>query len=195
MKRELTLRYARGFTLIELTVVVAIVAMLAAIVLASLDKSKTQSKSAATGANIRQYELALQNYAQENSGQYPAAGANPVCLGSTSCKLSGNTYSNNSTVDAALAPFLGSPLPSINSYAFTGGDGKAYQGTAYKCTGSPCYSPSLYVIVQGITCPAGSTPTTPLAGFCLSLGFGQAQCISPSSDGNYISCVVDVSRL
>lgn len=55
-------RAARGFTLIEVLVVVAIIALLVAILLPSLAKARHQSRQTACSANTRQMAIALTMY-------------------------------------------------------------------------------------------------------------------------------------
>jgi prepilin-type N-terminal cleavage/methylation domain-containing protein/prepilin-type processing-associated H-X9-DG protein len=58
----------RGFTLVELLVVVAIIAMLLAILLPALGRAQDAAKVVACGANLRQIGIAEYAYANENDG-------------------------------------------------------------------------------------------------------------------------------
>lgn len=60
----------KGFTLVELLVVTALIAMLATIILASLDASKQRSRDAQRIQTIRQVQNALELYRTDN-GSYP----------------------------------------------------------------------------------------------------------------------------
>jgi len=60
-----------GFTLIEVLVVVAIIALLVAILLPALNKAREHSSSAACMSNMRQLLLAMNTYASEY-GRFPA---------------------------------------------------------------------------------------------------------------------------
>jgi prepilin-type N-terminal cleavage/methylation domain-containing protein/prepilin-type processing-associated H-X9-DG protein len=60
----------RGFTLVELLVVVAIVALLISILLPSLRRAREQARAAVCGSNIRQIALANIGYAAENGGRF-----------------------------------------------------------------------------------------------------------------------------
>jgi prepilin-type N-terminal cleavage/methylation domain-containing protein len=58
-------------TLIEMLVVIAIIALLAALLLPSLSGAKANTKQVACLSNLRQLELAFQMYAADNGGALP----------------------------------------------------------------------------------------------------------------------------
>jgi prepilin-type N-terminal cleavage/methylation domain-containing protein len=60
-----------GFTLIELLVVISIIALLMAVLLPALGRARKQARAVACQANLRQWGLALNLYAQDNEGRLP----------------------------------------------------------------------------------------------------------------------------
>jgi prepilin-type N-terminal cleavage/methylation domain-containing protein/prepilin-type processing-associated H-X9-DG protein len=72
--------HSRGFTLIELVVVIAIVAILAALLLPALAAAKERSKDAACLSNLRQIGIAIRAYADDNSGNIPYGPVSPPFL-------------------------------------------------------------------------------------------------------------------
>jgi prepilin-type N-terminal cleavage/methylation domain-containing protein len=66
MKKEL-----RGFTLIELLVVIAIIGLLSTIIAAPIQNARKKARDAKKIAEIKSVQLALDQYAEANAGQYP----------------------------------------------------------------------------------------------------------------------------
>ncbi|MCP4594658.1 MAG: prepilin-type N-terminal cleavage/methylation domain-containing protein [bacterium] len=62
---------SRGFTLVELLVVVSIIALLIAILLPSLKKARDQAKDASCRSNLHQLGIAIQYYMQDNADRLP----------------------------------------------------------------------------------------------------------------------------
>ena len=90
----------KGFTLVEIMIVVAIIALLAAIAIPNLLRARITANESAAQANLRTISTALENYAAANNGSYATAeaqltGANPPYLNQSFCgnTIQGYTYS------------------------------------------------------------------------------------------------------
>jgi prepilin-type N-terminal cleavage/methylation domain-containing protein/prepilin-type processing-associated H-X9-DG protein len=71
-------RLQRGFTLIELMVVVGIIAILIGMLMPSLSKARAQARSVQCQSNLRQLGVMLQTYVNENNGWlYPVGPDGP----------------------------------------------------------------------------------------------------------------------
>ncbi len=70
MIRSSSFSARKGFTLIELLVVIAIIGVLSSVVLASLNTARTKSRDAKRVSDIRQLQVALEFYFDQN-GTYP----------------------------------------------------------------------------------------------------------------------------
>lgn len=68
----------RGFTLVELLVVIGIIALLIAILLPTIARAREQGKRVACLSNLRQVHLALMEYAQLNRDQVAVGHRTPI---------------------------------------------------------------------------------------------------------------------
>jgi prepilin-type N-terminal cleavage/methylation domain-containing protein len=100
----------KGFTLIELMIVIAIIAILAAILIPNFLHARAESVTSACEGNEKQIATAMEEYAVDHSGTYPTtyAGLTTPYLSTqiTDPVKAGNTYTLN--VPASIAVNNGS---------------------------------------------------------------------------------------
>jgi len=71
---------AKGFTLVELLVVIGIIALLISILLPALNKARNQANATSCLSNIRQIASAFLSYTIDNRGYFPGPAANSGVL-------------------------------------------------------------------------------------------------------------------
>lgn len=104
--RQVTARHlaAAGFTLVEMLIVIAIIAVLAAILLPAVNMAREMARRATCGNNLKQLALATQMF-EEAKGQYPAARTfwnNPVYKASANFPTSWSVSSDPKAVRSTL---------------------------------------------------------------------------------------------
>jgi len=75
------MRKRKGFTLIELMIVIAIIAILAAILVPNFLRARNQGQLTACKSNLKNMGTALEMYSTDYSGIYPAATASLTVSG------------------------------------------------------------------------------------------------------------------
>jgi len=121
-------RMRRAFTLVELLVVIAIIAILAALLLPALSRSKSSAQRIACISNVRQINLALQQYAEDHDEQIDYY-TNDIYYAYKQCilpylGLPEDAYATNEPVFTCPADtaFYSLALTHYSSYGFNGGD-------------------------------------------------------------------------
>jgi len=143
------------FTLVELLIVIAIIAILAALLLPALQKARETGKSASCTGNLKSLGMAIQMYADDNDGWYKHRSGHfnfKSCRQSIIARIAqyvgGPSFDlirdNETYQDAALIPkvfFCPSTEPyppenrGYNTYAFgTAGESYDYAVPLYKST-------------------------------------------------------------
>ncbi len=107
---------SKGFTIVELLIVIVIIAILAAFIILAYSGMQQRSENAKTAAAIQSYKKALIQYATEK-GTYPDTKHN--CLGEGySGSVCHGTIAERAAFNNALRPYFGNgriPLPSLQA--------------------------------------------------------------------------------
>jgi len=132
----------KGFTLIELLVVIAIIGLLASIVLVSLNSARKKARDAKRVADIKQIQIALEMYYNDNRN-YPGTNGQWMDNGCS------GSYTDLSTVLSPKYIATVPPDPLGNSYScnwyVNRRSGQGYgllmhpELTATYATDQPCY--------------------------------------------------------
>ena len=114
----------KGFTLVEIMIVVAIIALLAAIAIPNLLRAKMTSNDALAKATLRAISTAAESYGTANNGNFPVdetslVGATPPYLNTAYCAKSPIAgYNYGCTMTSAGYSITGTPI-SIGSTGST----------------------------------------------------------------------------
>lgn len=144
-----------AFTLVEILVIIAIIALLASSVLATLNQSREQSRDVAANEEARQYRTALALYYEDHQS-YPAidniAEGDAVCIGENArcgnLSSSDQSWESDASHTEKLNEYLsGDPALSQETTA----DGDVWRGAWYTCKekdGSGCRKAELHWILS-----------------------------------------------
>ena len=172
MRMTRSLRRQSGFTLLELMVVVAIIAIIAGIVLVNYTKPRGNAQAAASEATMKEVATAMELYYQDNQS-YPTSGAVNAAL-----------FGANARRYMQAAPT--SPGPKGGTYTYT----LSADATSYTITDPATYpSSTLSQLTAASAAPANGAVTlgnTACAQTCSNLGYSNqaGQFAFGSANGN-----------
>ncbi len=140
----------KGFTLAEIMIVVAIIALLAAIAIPNLLRARLTANESSAQSTLRTISTALETYAAANNGAYPTTGEGEAVLLSP----------------AATPPYLNRAYDTLTVhgyiYAYTLGTGTTYLVTAVPATGGTSGNRGFSICTGGVlTQSATGTYTAP----------------------------------
>ncbi len=146
---------SRGFTLLEILIVIAIVGILSGILMVGFKDARMKARNAKRIADIRNYISIFSSWTA-SSYEFPDPGSTSwICLGDykdNRCWRDGTSISENSAFNNLLADW--SPLPTDETLicGYNNNENNCYEGYIYRCTvrtGGLCTSIDVRWFLEG----------------------------------------------
>lgn len=137
----------KGFTLVELLVVISIVGLLSTIAVVSLSTVRKQSRNTKRNADVKQLVTAF-SLGLDAGGTYPSTGGDAWKCISTAC----TNYLSSNTVDAFFQPFMPNKPTDPNDGNSRGNSGYVYNGASAAAGNLPTI---VYFLEPPATCSVG----------------------------------------
>lgn len=157
----------RGFTVVELLIVIVVIGILAAITVVSYSSAQQRARDARMVATVTQYADIIKLY-KVNKGSFPipTTGGNKYCLGNdypatanfpaNTC-VTGDNATTNTAFNNELRAIAGE-LPSINDFAESSFFGARVRGLMYYS--NPGATQLIYYYKKSNKCPIGNVEET-----------------------------------
>jgi len=157
----------RGFTIVELLIVIVVIAILAAISIVAYNGIQNRAHNSELYSGVDAYHKAIKLYAVDE-GTYPATspaacfGGNAVLgAGSDQCSTVNTLYKINTTFDNSIKKYMGGSIPKMSLKTLTG----TYNGNPVSLHTSGAYGvytgkPAIYYYPLATNCRSGEVHIT-----------------------------------